>query len=95
MDELKMTEDIIKALDNSSKALPSEDFKTRMEGFALAYSTKMNSFSKQMIMGFAASFLLLIAANIYVVNKFSSQSVTSSLEATIESYNLVPAKSIY
>ena len=95
MDDMKITENIINALNTSSKAVPSEGFITRMEQVAMAYSAKVSSFSRQTLMGIAASFLLLITINIYAVNKYNEVTTSIQDESTEESYNLVPTNSIY
>jgi len=95
MDDKKITDTIIDALNNSRKAMPSEAFVLRMEKVALAYRAKVSSFSKQTLLGIAASFLLLITINIYAVGKYNSAQSNNIEESSEESYNLVPTNSIY
>lgn len=95
MDESKITAQIIEGLDASQKAMPSEAFLHRMEQVALAYSSKISAFSKQAIIGIAASFLVLLSVNIYAINEYNKLISASQTEVSDDSYNLIPAKSVY
>ncbi len=66
-----------------------------MEQVALAYSAKINSFSRQTLIGIAASFLLLATINIYAIGKYNNVISSTQEESSEESYNLVPTNSIY
>lgn len=92
---MKITENIINALNTSRKAVPSEDFISRMEQVALAYSAKVSSFSRQTLIGIAASFVLLVTVNIYAVDMYNDLTSSTQQESSEESYNLVPTNSIY
>ena len=95
MEDMNNTEKIIKALEGAKRALPSNDMIKRMEILAVKYSNKINSFSRKTIIGMAASFLILFAVNIYAVNEYNTKITQQSTEAEMDSYNLVPTKSIY
>ena len=92
---MKITENIINALNTSRKAVPSEGFIFRMEQVALAYSAKVSTFSRQTLIGIAASFVLLVTVNIYAVDKYNDLKSSIQQASSEESYNLVPTNSIY
>ena len=94
MNNKKNTE-IMEALDKSRKAMPSDAFLTKMEELAVAYSNKISSFSKQTMFGIAASFLLLVVGNVYVVNQSQAPVENQIEEPAAENYTLVPTKLLY
>ena len=95
MKDMNNTEQIIAALERVQRAEPSIDLLKRMENLAVKYSNKINSFSRETIIGMAASFLILFAVNIYAVNKYNTNKSNQAAETEMASYNLVPTKSIY
>lgn len=94
MKEMNKTERIERALEGAHKVVPPKHVIQRMEDFALAYAKKVNSFSRETLMGMAASFLILLAVNIYAVNVYQSNN-SSEIQTESEDYNLMPTKSIY
>jgi hypothetical protein len=95
MEDKHIPDIILNALEQSTKAQPSEALLLKMENIALAYSAKVASFSRQAALGIAASFLILMVVNIYTVNKYYVKGTETNLTDTADIYNLVPTKSIY
>lgn len=95
MDNMKISDKLWNSLENSNKAVPSEDFMLKMENIALAYSQQVASFSTQAMIGLAASFLLLVAVNIYAVSNYNIGNSDSNESVYSESYDLIPTKFIY
>ncbi len=95
MEEKNKIDIVINALDQAERARPSEAFLVRMENMALAYSSKLNAYSRQTLVGIASACLLLFAANIYAVNNYQSQDTTTNQSSAESSYILVPTKLLY
>ena len=95
MENEKFAEEILNGLESSKRAMPSEAFLKRMESMADAYINVVERFSKRTILGIAASLLILISANIYVVANCSSAKENTSVASVNSGYDLMPAKSIY
>lgn len=95
MEDMNETKKIIEALEGVERAQPSSDLIQRMENLAVKYSNKVNSFSREAIIGIAASFLLLFAVNVYAVKKYNLNTDSFVQQEESEAYNLIPAKSIY
>ncbi|MEN0052002.1 MAG: hypothetical protein AAF806_33360 [Bacteroidota bacterium] len=90
-------EDIDKILEDLAqveRAMPSEQFLKRMENVAVAYVVARSQMSKTTVLAIAASFALLLTANIWIWNEF--QSTTTESTTLVETdYDLIPTKSIY
>jgi len=95
MEHKSKSEEIIKALEHSQKAIPSEEFLSRMEHFAELYTTVRDNISIKSILGIAASFALLIALNIGMIGNANKVDKTETNAQVESAYNLIPTKSLY
>lgn len=95
MQDDKNIEIIMAGLEKANKAVPSAEFLAKMEGFARAYSVRIESFSRTVLLGMAASLLLLFAVNIYAVNHYSELNKNDFEESSVETYHLIPTKTLY
>ena len=96
MENHLQSQDIIDRLDRAKKAVPSDEFISRMEKMAEAYTKITETVSIRTVFMMAASFVLLLAANFLIMNDSDIQN--SNQEASSENvsnYTMIPAKSIY
>lgn len=90
------TQEIIKGLENSQKAKPSEDFLSSMEVVLSNYTTKVNYIITKKILSVAASLLFLVAINIgLLIGHINNNNVSDVQSISEHTYNLIPTKSLY
>ncbi len=84
---------VLEALENSSRAVPSESFIKKMEILALDTLPNVKNYSRRFVVIAAASVSLLVATNIFVLQ--SVERATSHVESEVEElYDLIPVKSL-
>ncbi|MDA9774583.1 hypothetical protein N9B82_06460 [Saprospiraceae bacterium] len=83
-------EQLWNALEHSERKVPSDSFLNELENQAIGeiYSPKVVSLKS--FMGIAASFLILIFANVYIVNSSSSSIQTDMNTSLQDEYSLIP-----
>jgi len=95
MNRKVQTQQILMALDNAKKALPSEALLQKMESVAVSYSQLSAPLTMKTIVGIAASVMLLLAVNIYAISDSQQQNTeTMQTEITSSTY-LLPTKYFY
>lgn len=87
---------ILSQLDKAQPALPSEGLIKNMEDVALAFIRKSKGVGKSALLGIAASFAILIFANIYAISHSTviEESVVD-VQSNTDEYNFIPVKSLY
>ena len=95
MEHNRKANQIIEGLDNAKKAMPSEDFLSKMEYLAESYTSIAEKISLKYIMGIAASFAILVIANISMYGGSNQISINNTEIQSESTYNLVPTKSLY
>ena len=93
MEQHKDIERYMDALDQVERTVPSEAFLQRMEGMAVEYVSRSTP-SRIFVLGIAASLLLLVTLNIYVVSRIN---VNTDNSQSVQSYydNIIPINSLY
>lgn len=83
-------EQLWNALEHSERKVPSDSFLHEMERQAVKEIASPKIVSLKSFMGIAASFLILIFANVYIVNSTSSAIQTEMNTSLQEEYSLIP-----
>ncbi len=94
MNTNNFTQELLNALDHARPIKAPSSLYKKMEQVALSTINHKLSFSKQTVLAIAASFLLLLSANVVLINMNLNRLETTSDELT-SSYDLVPTKSLY
>lgn len=88
-------DEYLQSLETAKKAVPDISFVSRMEVMALAFIKKEKRVSKMNLLLMAASFALLLMANIFIYDNISQSSEFTYSEVEVDSeYNLIPIKSL-
>lgn len=95
MKEETTSDRILAALENVQPVQPSEEFLTKMEAITETYVNTNQKVSTRSILGFAASFTLLVILNIGLLKKTTQTEFSNEESFGASAYNLVPTKSIY
>ena len=96
MDEYQHVENIMLALEHARPAKAPDALVERMQLRAKRFiSGKISRFSRPVLLGIAASLLLLISLNVIMINNRMKANLPSAEIQMNEGYNLIPAKSIY
>jgi len=93
MGKENFTIELLSTLDELEKKQLPEELLMQMETQALEKIFSTSSFSKSALFAIAASFLFLVSVNILLTNQNLSRNMDTSQE--VQSYDLIPAKSIY
>ncbi len=94
MNTNNFTNELLTALENAHVVkAPGALFK-KMEQVALSTIQKNKRFSKAMVIGIAASFLVLLTANVVLIGMSNARSEISA-EQMASSYQLIPTKALY
>lgn len=78
------------ALENAKREEIDPDFLDKMESSAFDFLQKSRRFSLKSIVGIAASLLLLISVNAYVLTENSHSVAAETQEISNEDYRLMP-----
>ena len=95
MEKKNFTNNILESLEGAKKAMPSEDFLLRMENMAAKYAKVPKQIPIRSLYGIAASLLILVFANVYVLSNQDDAGSTEETVIVYDSYDLIPSKSIY
>ena len=95
MEKKNFTNNILESLEGAKKAMPSEEFLSRMENMAAKYAKVPKRIPIRSLLGIAASLLILVFANVYVLSNQNNAGSSEETAIVYDSYDLIPSKSIY
>ena len=96
MEDKDLPKKIWQRLDRAERAVPPEDFLLRLENRAITHGVKNIYFSWNAFVGIAASFLLLLALNFFLLLEYPKRLVSQQESiSSVMNYTLIPVKSIY
>jgi hypothetical protein len=89
------TDEVINSLDNIERAKPSQEFLARMESKMTTYYATSKQLKGTSLLLIAASFAILIAANLTIVSINTSENTQQTAELPSSTYELIPNKYLF